>query len=272
MVRTRAKKVSNVKEGNSVEESEQAWNIWLMDFHKQLDDRLRALKLKVQTETEDLDHTLMLLMAQIPSDEAKLTVSQLSKDEQDSMEFFNSTLSSTVKKGGKALATSTAYKSVPPPPAKTTRQSRTQTKRNRTSSLTDVSNLYLGTSSNRRMTRSSSQPREATRVLPSYQTPMHKGDRPPMGSVTPKVDPYCPMPLKRYARQGEMAISLTGSPLMVTTNITEPNISLPLNNGQQVYSILPTSGPCPDIPSIDFQTREKLKILRENLDRILGGS
>jgi hypothetical protein len=53
--------------------------VLLCQYFVVVDDRLRALKLKVQTETEDLDHTLMLLMAQIPSDEAKLTVSQLSK-------------------------------------------------------------------------------------------------------------------------------------------------------------------------------------------------
>lgn len=272
MVRTRAKKGTTTREKESSECPETAWKLWLLDFETELEDRMHKLKMKLKEEMEVLDRQLMVILAQIPSDEADLPPSRSHHgDSVDSIESFDSTLTSTVKKPAKGFITSTAFKPMPPPPEpKTTRQSRAKTTRHRTSSLTDVSNMYPDLSSTRRVTRSSSQPRDLmSKVITDYQTPMNRPDR-PMTAVTPKVDPYCPMPLKRYARQGEMAISLTGSPLMMTTSITEPNISLPLNNGQEVYSILPTSGPCPMIPSLDNQTRQKLLLLRENLSKILG--
>lgn len=43
-----------------------------------VDGRLHKLKLKVQEEMETLDRSLLLLLAQIPSDEANLPSSQFS--------------------------------------------------------------------------------------------------------------------------------------------------------------------------------------------------
>lgn len=278
-MRTRAKKGAAAKEddnSNDTKRAQESWKIWLLDFERELEGRLQKLKEKVADESRGLDRTLTVVLASVPNDEANLPFSRLSAshtvlgDSTDSIDSFNSTLTS-VKKPGKGFVTSTAFKPMPPPPEpKPARQSRARTKRTRTSSLTDVTMLDSDIGSNRRMTRSSSQPRDnRTKIFLEYQTPMNKPDR-TMLAVTPKVDPYSAMPLKRYARQGEMAISLTGSPLMMTTSITEPNISLPLNNGQEVYSIMAQKGPCPAIPTLDNSTKEKLRLLRENLNKILG--
>ncbi|XP_034243079.1 uncharacterized protein LOC117646317 [Thrips palmi] len=283
MVRTRAKKGAaasrqkeNVNTDDTTEQSEELWKSWLLDFEQELNGRFYKLNEKLQEETRAIDRNLLVMLAKVPANEANLQVSRLATvlgESTDSIDSFDSTLTSTIKKPGKGFVTSTAFKAMPPPQdpePKIVRKSRARTKRTRTSSLTDVSSLLPEIGSNRRMTRSSSQPRDNfSKIIPDYQTPMNRPDR-TMVAVTPKVDPYSAMPLKRYARQGEMAISLTGSPLMMTTSITEPNISLPLNNGQEVYSILPTNGPCPVIPSIDNSTRQKLHLLRENLNRILG--
>ncbi|XP_026285228.1 uncharacterized protein LOC113211146 [Frankliniella occidentalis] len=280
MVRTRAKKGTTAKQKDAaspkVKQEDQYWDVWLLDFENELEGRKHKLLLKMQEESDCLDRNLMLVLGQIPSEEANLppgAISNRQKDSIDSIDSFDATLTSTIK--SKGIVTSTAFKPMPPPePKSTTRQSRAKTKhtRTRTSSLTDVSAIQPDLSSTRRLTRSSSQPRDnRSKFITDYQTPMNRPDR-TLSAVTPKCDPYCPMPLKRYARQGEMAISLTGSPLMMTTSITEPNICLPLNNGTEVYSIQPTEGPCPVGigASLDTQTRMKLQILRDNLSKILG--
>lgn len=282
MVRTRAKKGTTAKQKDATspkgtkDASDEYWTMWLMDFENELEGRKHKILLKIQESCEAFDRTLMLTLGQIPSDEANLppgAISNHKKDSIDSIDSFDATLSSTIK--AKGLVTSTAFKPMPPPDPKPVRQSRSKTKhtRTRTSSLSDVSAIHPEPSSTRRLTRSSSQPRDnRTKFITDYQTPMNRPDNRTLTAVTPKCDPYCPMPLKRYARQGEMAISLTGSPLLVTTSITEPNICLPLNNGTEVYSIQPTEGPCPAgiAASLDSQTRMKLQILRDNLSKILG--
>ncbi|KAK3930133.1 Borealin [Frankliniella fusca] len=264
MVRTRTKKgsVAKSKANSSPErtaETERPWHVWLMDFENELEERRKKMETSLQDELENVDRCFMLQVGVITESEANLLELPVKPiDSNDTLDFK-----------GQGLVTSTALKPMPPPESKTTRQSRARTKntRTRTSSLSDVSAIQPDLSSTRRLTRSSSQPRDnRTRIICDYQTPLNRQNR-TMTAVTPKCDPYCPMPLKRYARQGEMAISLTGSPLMMTTSITEPNICLPLNNGAEVYSIQPTEGPCPDgiAESLDAQTKRKLQILRDNL-------
>lgn len=127
-----------------------------------------------------------------------------------------------------------------------------------------------GVSLLRPRTRSISRSSSSMSVL--YQTPRHNSTSSMMHSlaVTPKVDPYGPISLKRQPRHGEMALSMSGSPLMVNVNTQEPNIAVPIND--EVYCIMATEGPVPAIGGIDEATKAKLKTLRANLNQILGDS
>jgi borealin len=46
--------------------------------------------------------------------------------------------------------------------------------------------------------------------------------------ITPKVAPNAPLSMVRHPRQGELAVSLSGSPLMVTSTLCEQNANVNL--------------------------------------------
>lgn len=46
--------------------------------------------------------------------------------------------------------------------------------------------------------------------------------------ITPKVVPNAPLSMVRHPRQGELAVSLSGSPLMVTSTLCEQNANVNL--------------------------------------------
>lgn len=52
--------------------------------------------------------------------------------------------------------------------------------------------------------------------------------------ITPKVAPNAPLSMVRHPRQGELAVSLSGSPLMVTSTLREQkaNVNLRLADGR----------------------------------------
>lgn len=64
-----------------------------------------------------------------------------------------------------------------------------------------------------------------------FQTPINRP--PPVSSVTPKVNMSEPMSVLRRPNQGEIALSMTGSPLMVSSVARDDmaTISVPLANG-----------------------------------------
>lgn len=88
--------------------------------------------------------------------------------------------------------------------------------------------------------------------------------------VTPKVNPSVPLSILRRPRQGEFAMSMSGSPLMVSSVTYDDtvSISIPLSDGR-VLSILPTEGIDATNLSLDEETREQLKKLRSNLTKCL---
>ncbi|KDR17589.1 borealin [Zootermopsis nevadensis] len=90
--------------------------------------------------------------------------------------------------------------------------------------------------------------------------------------ITPKVAPNAPLSMVRHPRQGELAVSLSGSPLIVSSTLHEQNanVNLRLANGT-VVSILPEPNLRPyDIPQVDEETRQQLQTLREHMKALIN--
>jgi len=107
-------------------------------------------------------------------------------------------------------------------------------------------------------------------------TPANQGQ--PTGSswsiamVTPGPMVQRPFSIMRKPMQGEVAISLSGSPLMVATDLELnglPQVNVPLQDGK-IISILPRDGfqEC-DVPSLNENTRRQLSVLRSYIDKFL---
>ncbi|GFG40605.1 hypothetical protein Cfor_06642, partial [Coptotermes formosanus] len=90
--------------------------------------------------------------------------------------------------------------------------------------------------------------------------------------ITPKVKPNVPLCVVRHPRQGELAFSTSGSPLVVTSTVYEQkaNVNLCLADGR-VVSILPEPTLWPgDIPQVDEETRQQLLNLRKHMDTFIN--
>lgn len=66
-----------------------------------------------------------------------------------------------------------------------------------------------------------------------FQTPVNRPPIPASATVTPKVNMNEPISMMRRPNQGEVALSMTGSPLMVSAVSRDDmaTISVPLANG-----------------------------------------
>ncbi|XP_011873536.1 PREDICTED: borealin [Vollenhovia emeryi] len=105
-----------------------------------------------------------------------------------------------------------------------------------------------------------------------FQTPMMQ----PLGNVysvvTPKVKPNTPLNVLRRPRQGEMVLSMQGSPLLVSAVVEErtANINVPLANGN-VMSLLPQEGlRMSNIPSLDPETMHQLETLKNHIEKVIS--
>ncbi|XP_011168321.2 borealin [Solenopsis invicta] len=90
--------------------------------------------------------------------------------------------------------------------------------------------------------------------------------------VTPKVKPNTPLNVLRRPRQGEMVLSMQGSPLLVSAVVEEKtaNINVPLANGN-VMSLLPQEGlRMSNIPPLDPETMQQLKTLKNHIEKVIS--
>lgn len=106
-----------------------------------------------------------------------------------------------------------------------------------------------------------------------YKTPAQlKPSANEFGPVTPKVKPNTPMSILRRPREGEMVLSMQGSPLLVSAVVQErsANVNVPLNNGD-VISLLPRDGlRLSNIPSLDAETVRQLQTLKGHIEKFIN--
>ena len=105
-----------------------------------------------------------------------------------------------------------------------------------------------------------------------FKTPAAKNQALSFNVVTPKVKPNTPMNILRRPKDGEMVLSMQGSPLLVSSIVQErtANINVPLSNGN-VISLLPNAGlRLSHMPALDHETMEQLKTLKGHIDMVLG--
>ncbi|XP_050521156.1 borealin [Daktulosphaira vitifoliae] len=128
-----------------------------------------------------------------------------------------------------------------------------------------------GTVTKTRTTRGEERPPLSEKNNESrYKTPVNRPPIPTSATVTPKVNMNEPISVMRRPNQGEVALSMTGSPLMVSSVSRDDmaTVSVPLANGN-VLSILPRTGAaCMDI-SFDEQTKKELLLLKGNIEGLL---
>lgn len=104
-----------------------------------------------------------------------------------------------------------------------------------------------------------------------FKTPMTCAQNKDIHIVTPKVDMSKPIAIMRKPFDGEHAISIRGSPLMIDRVLSDKqtNLNIPLSDGR-VMSILPVDGlRKSQVPELDNVTKHELYVIRKNIDLAL---
>lgn len=108
--------------------------------------------------------------------------------------------------------------------------------------------------------------------MDNFKTPAAKHDRTMYDVVTPKVKPNTPLNVLRRPRQGEMVLSMQGSPLLVSAVVEEKtaNINVPLADGN-VISLLPREGlRLSHVPPLDPETMDQLQTLKNHIEKVMA--
>ncbi|XP_060521141.1 borealin-like isoform X1 [Cylas formicarius] len=105
----------------------------------------------------------------------------------------------------------------------------------------------------------------------SYKTPVHtQAPFNCLGTITPKVKQNTPQVILRRPKQGEMALSYQGSPLLTGPVVQEnaANVNIPLSDGNML-SLMPQRGlRTSQLPEVDVDVKRQLEILRDNLIKV----
>lgn len=90
--------------------------------------------------------------------------------------------------------------------------------------------------------------------------------------ITPKIKPNTPLNVLRRPREGEMVLSMQGSPLLVSAVVPDKtaNINVPLSNGN-IMSLLPNDGlRMSHIPDLDSETMRQLETLKSHIEKVIS--
>lgn len=269
-----------------------------MHYHKLETDFINIL--------QSLENQIDLARSRIPLEIRKMTIEQLlnsdiqdnDSDENMSPKNNNERLMippSTVKKLKKKVKRQTAASSMDDgyvTESTTKHSSRIENNRASSSSSSVSSTLSVASkapvqtqrrtrSSSRGPTRvttknheTSSQKRSSStsRMNSKMFTPAVSKSKTEYDCVTPKVKPNTPLNMLRRPKEGEMVLSMQGSPILVSAIIQErtANVNVPLSNGN-IISLLPNDGlRLSHMPQLDDETMRQLKTLKGHIEKVIG--
>ncbi|KAK9498595.1 hypothetical protein O3M35_003192 [Rhynocoris fuscipes] len=145
---------------------------------------------------------------------------------------------------------------------------------NRSSNMRTRSSTRVMAQSSNKENLQSNEAHQSGNNFTDFKTPAAKGffrrDRHNIATVTPGPNIDAPQTILRRPNPGETAISLSGSPLLVSSEQTSfvPQITIPLEDGR-VMAVLAKDGLNPsDFPTMDSRTLSRLKLLHEFLGKL----
>lgn len=262
----------------------------IKDFERQGNLAINKVQAEVEMRVKGLETSITFALSRLPLNIRKLTLGEiLTLDVKDNKEndvssdnvekSFLSPPSTNVKLNSKQVKRTTTISDDGYVTEGGTRQSRTTT--------ASSSKLRLRSSSRSRKTKLMNSAQK-TVSKPSknyinqsklgtankYKTPAAtlKPSTNEFGPVTPKVKPNTPMSILRRPREGEMVLSMQGSPLLVSAVVQErsANVNVPLHNGD-VISLLPRDGlRLSNIPNLDPETVRQLQTLKGHIEKVIN--
>lgn len=264
------------------------------DRHVQL--RIAKLERDAQAEVRSFETFVDVIISRLPMAIRQITLGEiLSNDSDNQHESHNDEVSSSVKDCMQPPVVSKS-KFKPKTDYKTAKRTTTttddgygterRTSVDSTSRITKTESKKLEVPTTMRRTRSSTRASKSqlsditqkmtttkSKKMDIFKTPAPlKSSNSMYDVVTPKIKPNTPLNVLRRPRQGEMVLSMQGSPLLVSAVVEEKiaNINVPLANGN-VMSLLPQEGlRMSHIPPLDSETMQQLQTLKNHIEKVIA--
>ncbi|XP_045505194.1 uncharacterized protein LOC123701728 isoform X2 [Colias croceus] len=227
----------------------------LKKFNKLVADQKNKIDSEAQMQIRNVEIAFKILLGSISANNFQKTLGQLKT------ELHLKEVPSTRRSNTRRSCTSGSHDDAPPSATRTTGR------RSRSADASARSAIKPA-------------PRTATRRRSKsvYRTPAYnKNAQVNYPAITPKVTPHTPLTVLRQPRQGEMVVSMSGSPVMVPTCYTmkpdeKANCNILLQDGtmlslqpkhlRQSQAYIPFS-------LMDNNVLLQLKTLKENLDKVV---
>ena len=283
-------RTKNVRKSKQEQKSTEESDLLVKDFERQAHLRILKMEAEAKMAIKSLETFVDVTLARLPPEIRQMTLCEVLSYEDDNQkenhvsssvdDCFLSLASATLKgkKNAKRITAasddgyvtegvagtrpSRASKKVVEP---TTNRRTRSTSRNSRMKLTEISLVTVKKNKRERG-------KESIKA-DTFKTPaLLKPSRHEYGLVTPKIKPNTPLNVLRRPRQGEMALSMQGSPLLVSAVIQEDtaNINVPLRNGN-VISLLPNDGlRMSNIPTLDPETMRQLETLKSHIEKVIS--
>lgn len=269
-------------------------------FERHVQLRIAKMGRDAQADLKSFETFIEVIVSRLPAEIRQMTLGELSnwQDHDTQKENRNDAMSSLVKnrnmqpptvpkarkvnktaKRATTAASDDGYATEGTSVGSTSRIAKAQARVSstvRTRSFTRTSRVKLSESNQKMVTtkcKSKNHLNESLLKTNNFQTPaMMKPLDNVYNVVTPKVKPNTPLNVLRRPRQGEMVLSMQGSPLLVSAVVEEKtaNINVPLANGN-VMSLLPQEGlRMSNIPPLDPETMHQLQTLKNHIEKVIA--
>lgn len=282
-------RTKNVRKPKQEQQFAEESDLLIRDFERQAQLRILKMEGEARMAIKGVETFIDLTLSRLPSEIRQMTLGEILNYEIDNEKENCNEVSSSVDdsslpsvtvnvKGKKNRVTASDDGYVTEGVA-TTRTSRApkitdSTYVGRTRSSSRNSRIKLSEANQDTVKKISKKERiKESMKLNKFKTPAtFKPGNLEFGLVTPKIKPNTPLNVLRRPRQGEMVLSMQGSPLLVSAIVQEDtaNINVPLANGN-VISLLPNDGlRMSHIPDLDPETMRQLETLKNHIEKVIS--
>ncbi|XP_015117049.1 borealin [Diachasma alloeum] len=264
----------------------------IKDFHRQAKVRIRKMDSDFEMMFNGFANQINMSLSKIPPVARKYTLGDLARflREQEEEQDYDD-VSSTSEDVPAVIVAPPTVKSKPKPLKRQTAASMddgyvtesgngNQKRVSRADKVTSTTQKPRKSRSSSRTTTGRSQKSSASterrgkstsRVTNKFVTPSVPKPATEFNPVTPKIKPNTPLNILRRPREGEMVLSMQGSPILVSGIVKErtANINVPLGNGN-IISLLPNEGlRRSHIPALDPETVRQLQTLMGHIGKVI---
>ncbi|XP_044006140.1 serine/threonine-protein kinase phg2-like [Aphidius gifuensis] len=227
----------------------------LRDYERQSKMRRRQIELNFEMLCQSFASQIEESLSRLPHQIRQLTLNQLINQNCNSLDEMDDGFDEVSSSSSSATATATAA----------------------TCNKVDYVDIQQNNNNNNNNNNICTS-KNASRITRSFKqkinmkTPISSSSSLIFNNITPKIKPNTQLNMLRRPKEGEMVVSMQGSPILISgiVKAKTANINVPLGNGEMM-SLMPHDGlRLSLVPHLDEETMKQLKTLKRHIESVIG--